>query len=644
MKFNNLRIATRLWLAIGVMVLVLLGLMVTNNILGANLQKRMDSRLTDLNFRIGIVTRWAELTQTNAVRALAVAASTEPHIVTMFKAPMAETSAKISETQKELEAMKLDDTEIAQLAKVGELRKTVFELRAKAKARKDGGKLDEALKILDAEYGPASDAYLKAIRETVTLEESLRESFLAEIARAREHLKYTAIGTVLLLLLGVLIGTTLLIRAIRQPLAQAVDAANRIADGRLDVNAGVERHDEFGELAVALNRMITRVSGIVATVGGNAALVSHAGKIQYARSQELSERTEQQAANVEQTSASISEIADAVKKNADIAHAVDTKTTEVCSLAEHGAASMKTCVELVKVIQKSAGKMNEIIGVIDSLAFQTNILSLNAAVEAARAGESGRGFAVVATEVRTLAQRSAASAQEIRHLIHESGEQVTASVASMRKTELAMVSIMTGIHGVSASVSQISSESAHQSAGISEISAAMRQLDEITQNNAGMATAAVEESKQLESRAEQLSTAIGLFKLQQGSAPEAVALVNRAIEFRKSCGSRHTFLRGLTEKSNHFFDRDMYVFALDDNGAYVAFGGNEKKVGTLVRDIPGIDGDALLHAIIRQCDKGSGWVEYKITNPVSGKVQLKMSYVELVDGVYLGCGVYSSLM
>ena len=644
MKFNNLHIATKLWLAIGVMVLILLGLITTNSILGANLQQRMDSRLADLNFRIDIVTRWAELTQTNAVRALAVAASSDPHIVAMFKTPMAQTSAKISDTQKELEAMQLDETEIAQLAKVAELRKTVLELRAKAKNLKENGKLEEALILLDTDYIPASDIYLKAIRDTVTLEAALRDTFLAEIGKARARLKYAAIATVLLLLGAVLAGTVLLIRTIRKPLAQAIEAANRIADGRLDVNAGTERHDEFGELAVALNRMITRVSGIVATVGGNAALVSHAGKIQYARSQELSDRTEQQAANVEQTSASISEIADAVKKNADIARQVDSKTTEVCTLAEHGAASMKTCVELVEVIQKSAGKMNEIIGVIDSLAFQTNILSLNAAVEAARAGESGRGFAVVATEVRTLAQRSAASAQEIRHLIHESGEQVTASVASMRKTELAMVSIMTGIHGVSASVSQISSESAHQSAGISEISAAMRQLDEITQNNAGMATAAVEESKQLETRAEQLSAAIGLFKLQQGSAPEAVALVNRAIEFRRSCSSRHAFLRALTDKSNRFFDRDMYVFALDDNGTYLAFGGNEKKVGTLVRDIPGIDGDDLVRSIINQCAKGSGWVEYKITNPVSGKVQLKMSYVELVDGVYLGCGVYSSLM
>ncbi len=644
MKFNNLRIATKLWLAIGVMVLILLGLIIINTILGANLQKRMDSRLTDLNFRIEIIARWAELTEVNAARALAVAASTEPHIMAMFKTPMTETSGKISETQKELEAMKLDDQEVAQLAKVGELRKTVFELRAKAKNLKDSGKLDDALKILDTEYVPASEAYLKAIREMVTLEESLRTTFLAEISQSRDRLKYGAIATILVLLAAVLVGTMLLIRTIRQPLAQAIGAANRIADGRLDVNAGIERHDEFGELTAALNRMITRVSGIVATVGGNAALVSHAGKIQYARSQDLSDRTEQQAANVEQTSASISEIADAVKTNADIARQVDGKTTEVCSLAEHGAASMKTCVELVEVIQKSAGKMNEIIGVIDSLAFQTNILSLNAAVEAARAGESGRGFAVVATEVRTLAQRSAASAQEIRHLIHESGKQVTASVATMRKTELAMVGIMAGIHGVSASVSQISAASAHQSAGISEISAAMRQLDEITQNNAGMATAAVEESKQLESRAEQLSDAIGLFKLQQGSAPEAVALVNRAAEFRNSCSSRHTFLRALTEKSNNFFDRDMYVFALDDNGTYLAFGGNEKKVGTLVRDIPGIDGDELVRSIIKQCGKGPGWVEYKITNPATNKVQLKMSYVELVDGLYLGCGVYSSLI
>jgi methyl-accepting chemotaxis protein len=347
-------------------------------------------------------------------------------------------------------------------------------------------------------------------------------------------------------------------------LRQLAHAMERSAQGDLSVRVNTQGQDEVAELMRMLDRMVQTLSSMVADIRSNAALVSQAGQSLGRDSRALAERTEQQAANLEQTAASVEELSGTVQNNQ---HSVRccrrARQSRVSREAAEGAQAMQRAVQSVQSIQQGARRMNEIIGVIDGIAFQTNILALNAAVEAARAGEQGRGFAVVASEVRMLAGRSAEAAREIRALIGTTVEQVETSAGLIGSAGQGISQMTDAIRTLAHTMSEIATSAAEQSTGLKEISSAVGQLDQITQQNAQMVEYAVAQTETLQGRASTLAQAVASFRLQQGTAEEAVALVSRRPRNCTVGLGGEQFLRTLTDPAQPYHDRDMYVFALD---------------------------------------------------------------------------------
>ena len=432
--------------------------------------------------------------------------------------------------------------------------------------------------------------------------------------------------------------------SLSRQLGRLARAMEKTTVGDLTVRVEPEGQDELAQIAQLLDKMVVSLSSMVADILSNAALVSYTGASLLRDNEQLAERTDQQASNVVQTVSSVEQITAAVQNNSQAASAAEQQTQQVRTSMDAGVAVMDKAVGSVESIERSASRMSEIIGVIDGIAFQTNILALNAAVEAARAGEQGRGFAVVASEVRTLAQRSSDAAREIRGLIEDSVHQVSASTDLIRHAGQDMRRVAQGIRDVAGHVQGIAQSTSEQGHGLGQIRQAVHQIDQFTQDNAQMVHAVVQQAQGLQARAGTLGQAVDGFILQQGKPQEAIELVERAVELRRSHAGGASFWQLLTDPQQRLFDKDMYVFVLDALGNYVVFAGNPAKVGTSVNDLPGVDGPGLLRAIVAQAEHAPGWVEYDITNPTSGRVQSKMSYVRKLDDGYLGCGVYKKFV
>jgi hypothetical protein len=334
-------------------------------------------------------------------------------------------------------------------------------------------------------------------------------------------------------------------------------------------------------------------------------------------------------------------LSETVRMNAANAKSVDNLASNVRLIAESSNDTMRAAVQTMQGIHTSAMKVQEIVSMIDKIAFQTDILALNAAVEASHAGEQGKGFAVVASEVRNLAQRSADAARQIRRLIDDSVNRVETGVEQIYEVNETLSDIVGGIRNLAEDINAISTASNEQSQSLTLISDAIRELDSITKSNSEMAENAKVASTGLEVRAARLTAVVSAFKLRQGSADEARALVKSAMSLFSTYGM--DLLDRITQDPEKLYaDRDMYVFAFDRNGQYRAFAGNAAKLSVNLFNVPGLDGRKLVEDAFSLPDKG-GWVDYAIENPLLNRIEVKTSYIERIsDEIVLGCGVYKS--
>ncbi|APA67001.1 methyl-accepting chemotaxis protein [Janthinobacterium sp. 1_2014MBL_MicDiv] len=307
-------------------------------------------------------------------------------------------------------------------------------------------------------------------------------------------------------------------RSVSRPLIAAVGVARQVAAGDLTAHIVVQSLDETGQLMLALKEMNASLQNLVGQVRSGTDTIATASSQIAAGNQDLSSRTEEQASSLEETASSMEELTSTVKQNADNARQANTMALTSSSIAIEGGKVVGEVVGTMASINASSRKIVDIIAVIDGIAFQTNILALNAAVEAARAGEQGRGFAVVATEVRNLAQRSAAAAKDIKVLIGDSVEKVEAGSKLVDQAGRTMDDIVASITRVTDIMSEITAASNEQSAGIEQVNQAIAQMDQVTQQNAALVEEAAAAAESMQEQAASLSEVVSIFKLDAASA------------------------------------------------------------------------------------------------------------------------------
>ena len=324
-------------------------------------------------------------------------------------------------------------------------------------------------------------------------------------------------AVVLGMLLAIFIGVRL-VRAITGPLDEAVRIASAVASGDLTQDIPVRANDETGKLMQALKRMNDSLVDIVGRVRtGTDTIVSASSQIA-SGNLDLSSRTEQQASSLEETASAMDELNSTVRQNEDNARQANQLALAASDVAARGGAVVSDVMQTMGAINAASHRIADIIGVIDGIAFQTNILALNAAVEAARAGEHGRGFAVVATEVRSLAQKSASAAREIKTLITDSVSQVEGGTKLAQQAGATMEEVVASVRRVTDMMGEISSASAEQSAGIGQVNQAITQMDQVTQQNAALVEQAAAAAGALQEQAQHLLTAVQVFRMHGGQA------------------------------------------------------------------------------------------------------------------------------
>ncbi|SNT25314.1 methyl-accepting chemotaxis protein [Noviherbaspirillum humi] len=511
--FKNLRISTRL--ALGFAIVLALSILSTGvgmwqlRQVSEETRQMMEKPLA----KERLVADWYRNVFAAIRRTTAIAKSTDESLGVFFKEDTAATAKSSSEIQKAFEAYLVTDQEKDLYKRIGEVREKYQKARDTAIKEKVAGNSAESTRILEQQYLPASKLYESLLMELLQVQRKAIDDNAHAIEQSYKK-GFELLGLLVLLVLAFGITFAFLIaRSISRPLGEAVAVARKVADGDLRADIAVTSKDETGQLMEALRDMNLSLMRIVAEVrGGTEAITTATAEIS-SGTMDLSSRTEQQASSLEETASSMEELTSTVKQNADNARQANTLAVSASEVATRGGTVVSQVVQTMGSINDASKKIVDIISVIDGIAFQTNILALNAAVEAARAGEQGRGFAVVAGEVRSLAQRSAAAAKEIKALIDDSVEKVETGSKLVGEAGSTMDEVVSSVRRVTDIMAEIMAASEEQSAGIEQVNHAITQMDQVTQQNAALVEQAAAAADAMREQAGHLTHAVGVFKL-----------------------------------------------------------------------------------------------------------------------------------
>ena len=510
---NHLSIGKRLALAFGLVLtftamITLLGLWRLDSTSRATAEM-MSEPLT----KERLIGDWYRNIQTGVRRTTAIVKSTDTSLASFF-AEEAKASSKASgEYQKQIETLLRTPEELALFEKISEKRKVYLSSRDEISKLKKDGNEPEAAKVFADVFTPATNAFLENVQALLNQQRAAIDDSARRIhdANATSRNLMVVLGLLVLALGGTC--AVFITRSVTRPIGVAVTAAQRVAAGDLSHHVDSSAADETGVLLRALKDMQARLQSVLREVRDNAEGVATASAEIASGNLDLSSRTEQQASALQQTAATMEELGHTVRNNADNASHAKELAHEASELAAQGGEVVGEVVRTMRDINAGSRKIGDIIAVIDGIAFQTNILALNAAVEAARAGEQGRGFAVVASEVRSLAQRSAHAAKEIKTLINSSVDQVEHGTVLVDKAGARMGEIVGAIQRVSGIVAEISTASAEQRTGVGQIGQAVEQMDQATQQNAALVEEGAAAADSLKHQAARLLQTVEVFRL-----------------------------------------------------------------------------------------------------------------------------------
>ncbi|MBC3810755.1 methyl-accepting chemotaxis protein [Undibacterium aquatile] len=530
MNLRNLKIGTRLALGFALILGGIVVVMLLVNALNASNRKDMSENLRLANQKQALANLMKSSLYESGIAMRNIGIQSDVGEMQKEEGRVKAQRKLYDDSKEKISALGLSDDEKKIVDEIAKLDKEASGPFKDAVGQALAFNAEGAVKIIATVLDPISNKQIIEINKLVELQAVAATQAFDRADSAAKKLSYILyVILVFALGIGALIAW-ILTNSITKPLSEALGLAETVASGDLCSDVVVAGSDEVSSLLLALKNMNSSLAATVGKVREGTETITFAAQEIASGNADLSQRTESQASSLEETASSIEELTSTVKQNADNARQANQLVVSATGVAVKGGAVVGQVVNTMGSIKDSSRKIVDIIGVIDGIAFQTNILALNAAVEAARAGEQGRGFAVVAAEVRNLAQRSAGAAKEIKSLIDDSVDKVDQGSKLVDEAGKTMDEIVTSVQHVADIMSEIAAASQEQSAGIEQVNLAITQMDEMTQQNAALVEQAAAAAESMEEQAVELARAVSVFKLSNSLQP----VVRPVAQYRES--------------------------------------------------------------------------------------------------------------